>query len=143
MKIYPFRFVSVFLLVLVGFLPSSGQDFTYTPINPAFGGNTFNYNWLLSSAQAQNGTTDPNLEDRSSVFDIDPLEDFKNSLNRQILSQLSRQVLGDQFGVEGLQVGTFTVGDFTIDVTPSNGGVVITIIDLNTGGTSVIEVPNL
>ena len=30
------------------------SELVYCPINPAFGGNPLNYQWLLSSAQAQN-----------------------------------------------------------------------------------------
>jgi curli production assembly/transport component CsgF len=33
---------------------SLAQDFVYTPINPAFGGNPYNFNWLLGQAEAQN-----------------------------------------------------------------------------------------
>ena len=39
--------------MLAGYV-SVGQQLTYEPINPAFGGDTFNYQWLLSSANAQN-----------------------------------------------------------------------------------------
>lgn len=143
MKIYPFRLLCILVVCLLYSTAATAQDFVYTPVNPAFGGNTFNYNWLLSSATAQNGTTDPDAADRTSIFDRDPLEEFRNSLNRQILSQLSRNVLGDQFTDGQIAVGTFTVGDFTIDVVPSGDGVVITIIDLSTGGQSTIEVPNI
>lgn len=143
MKIYPFRLLCILVVCLLYSMAATAQDFVYTPVNPAFGGNTFNYNWLLSSATAQNGTTDPNAADRTSIFDRDPLEEFRNSLNRQILNQLSRNVLGDQFTDGQIAVGTFTVGDFTIDVVPSGDGVVITIIDLSTGGQSTIEVPNI
>ena len=47
------KIVCSLTLVLMG---SQGwaQDFVYKPVNPAFGGDTFNYNWLLSSANAQN-----------------------------------------------------------------------------------------
>lgn len=132
-------------LLLLGILffsfLSYGQDFSYTPKNPAFGGSYFNYNWMLSSAQAQNSHTDPNAVSRDNSRD--PLEDFQNSLNRQLLSQISRRVLGDQFGEDGLEEGTFTVGDFTIDISESLNGILITIIDLTTGNQSVIEVPNL
>lgn len=143
MKIYPFRLLCILVVCLLYSTAATAQDFVYTPVNPAFGGNTFNYNWLLSSATAQNGTTDPDAADRTSIFDRDPLEEFRNSLNRQILNQLSRNVLGDQFTDGQIAVGTFTVGDFTIDVVPSGDGVVITIIDLSTGGQSTIEVPNI
>ena len=120
------------------------QDFVYTPTNPAFGGSYFNYSWLLNSAQVQNSTTDPNSTDRTSAANRDPLEDFKTSLNRQILNQLSRSLVQDQFGTGSeFQTGTYTIGDYTIDITDSLNGVLITIIDLTTGNRSVIEVPNL
>ena len=34
-----------------------GQDLKYKPINPAFGGESYNYTWLLSQAQAQKSGT--------------------------------------------------------------------------------------
>ena len=39
-----------FLLLSLG---AQAQAFVYTPRNPAFGGNTFNYQWMLSGAAAQ------------------------------------------------------------------------------------------
>ena len=47
--------------MLAGYV-SMGQQLTYEPINPAFGGDTFNYNWLISSANAQNGFTQARTE---------------------------------------------------------------------------------
>ena len=47
----------LFLLLVV--FQVKAQDFVYTPKNPAFGGNTFNYQWLLSSAQAQDTYKSP------------------------------------------------------------------------------------
>ncbi len=48
------------LLVLTAGLPKlRAQGLTYRPNNPAFGGNTFNYQWMLSSAQAQDTHKDP------------------------------------------------------------------------------------
>ena len=35
------------------------QDLVYKPKNPAFGGDTFNYQWMLSSAESQNFYKDP------------------------------------------------------------------------------------
>lgn len=119
----------------------SAQDFVYKAKNPAFGGDTFNYNWLLSSATAQNSTQAEETDEIGSNQNS-TLDDFQNSLNRQILSQLSRQLVSDNLGNQGLQPGTFTAGNFTIDVVETLNGVVITIIDLTTGGQSVIEVPN-
>ena len=36
----------------------NAQDLVYKPKNPAFGGDTFNYQWLLSSAESQNKLKD-------------------------------------------------------------------------------------
>jgi len=41
------------ILMIVSFFVAGktyGQQFVYTPINPAFGGNPYNYSWMLSSA---------------------------------------------------------------------------------------------
>ena len=59
---------------------SMGQDLVYRPINPAFGGDTFNYQWLLSSAEAQNKFT----EDESVGNEQSDLERFTESLNNQL-----------------------------------------------------------
>ena len=47
------------LLAPVALNQLRAQGLTYRPNNPAFGGNTFNYQWLLSSAQAQDTHKDP------------------------------------------------------------------------------------
>jgi len=121
----------------------SAQDFTYEPKNPAFGGNYLNYSWLLNSANAQNGLTDPNV-DASSRFSSpnrSSLDNFTESLNRQLLSQISRQLITTQFGEFGLEEGTYNLGDFQVDVTPGTDGLNVTIIDFANGGQTQITVP--
>lgn len=115
------------------------QDFKYQAVNPAFGGDTFNYNWLLSQAQAQNDySEDPNAD----PFNRDPLADFQNDLNRQILSQLSRSLVGDLFGEDGsLNEGTYEIGDYQIEIINGLDGVNIGIYDTSTGGTTTVTVP--
>ncbi|MCB0637051.1 MAG: curli assembly protein CsgF [Lewinella sp.] len=119
--------------------PIVGQDLVYQPVNPAFGGNSLNYGWLLNAANAQNGFTDPN----EAGEEEDQLTQFSESLNRQLLSQLSRNILGDQFGEAGLTEGTYQFGDFQIDIAPGLDGLVITINDLGTGGHTAITIPYL
>ena len=115
------------------------QDLKYKAINPAFGGDTFNYNWLLSQAQAQNDySEDPNAD----PFALDPLGEFQNDLNRQILSQLSRSLVGDLFSEDGsLNEGTFEIGNYQIEVINGLDGVNIGIFDTETGGTTTVTVP--
>ncbi len=126
------------ILTLMAFSFCQAQDMVYKPKNPAFGGDTFNYNWLLSSAQAQNLIEDPDLLERTQGSTLD---DFAESLNRQLLSQLSRQLVTTQFGEEGLETGNYTIGDFQVDVANSLEGLVITILDSAAGEQTQVIIP--
>lgn len=117
-----------------------GQDLVYKPKNPAFGGDTFNYNWLLSSAQSQDLTVDTRPKNTFGTSN-NPLEDFKQSLNRQLLSQLSREIVATQFGENGLQQGSYAIGDYQIDVTPGAEGIIITILDSALGEQTQVIIP--
>lgn len=115
------------------------QQMTYKPINPAFGGDTFNYQWLLNSANAQNSFTDPNAG--TGRDDGSALDQFSENLNRQLLGQISRVLLGAQFD-EGLQPGSFNFGSLALEIYDSAEGLVIEILDTNTGEQTQIIVPN-
>ncbi len=127
--------VSFLLFFVASF--SFGQQLTYKPVNPNFGGNTFNYAWLLSSAEAQNSFTDPDEEqdDKSGI------DEFSENLNRQLLGQISRTLLNAKLG-DGLQEGSFVFGDLAIEIIESSEGLVINILDINTGEQTQIIVPN-
>ena len=132
-------FFFAFLCLLT--ITIQAQDFVYTPKNPAFGGQSFNYQWMLSAAQAQDTTKDPDATERSSFrTDRNSLDSFTESLNRQLLSRLSRQLLTDQFGELGLEEGTFQIGDFQIDISQDLDGMIIRIFD-GQGGETQITVP--
>lgn len=129
-------------LLLFILLPLSGllaQDFVYQPVNPAFGGNPYNYQWLMSSANAQNKITEK--QDDSHNYWDDPLEDFENTLNRQILDQLSRKIIGDQFGEGTLEQGDYQIGNYQIEIGESADGINIHILDSSTGGQTSITIP--
>lgn len=115
----------------------SAQDFVYTPKNPAFGGDTFNYNWLLSSAQSQNLLEDPDAGTNGKST----LETFTESLERQLLSNLSRQLAGSQFGENNLDDGIYQIGDFSLDVISTLDGLSITISDSSAGEQTQIIIP--
>lgn len=126
--------IVLFGIVSIGF----SQDFVYQPVNPAFGGDPFNYQWMLSSASEQN---DHKEESTYSSYEQDPLADFENSLNRQILSQLSRKLVDNIFGEGDLQDGTFEIGGFQIDIASGSDGVTVKIFDAVDGGETVIVIP--
>lgn len=128
--------LSLFFFGLLSFC--AAQDLVYKPKNPAFGGDTFNYNWLLSSAQVQDLLEDPDAIDRTQRSAVD---DFSESLNRQLLSQLSRQLITNQFGEDGLEDGNYTFGNFQVDVTTTIEGLVINILDTGLGEQTQVIVP--
>jgi len=134
------KYYILFITLLSFQFSSSAQALIYRPINPSFGGDTFNYNWLLSSAQVQDKTKDPTIAKTGISKEASALEDFTTGLNRQLLSTLSRQLFSNQFGEDGIKEGTYQYGDFVVDVSPGSEGLVVKITD-GKGGETAITVP--
>ena len=133
------RSLGIVTLLLTSHLVRA-QDFVYEPKNPAFGGgNTFNYSWLLSSAQAQNTIPDPAAAASASQ---DPLASFTSSLNQQVLAQLSSRLISSQFGQGAIKPGSYTVGNYQIQITPGPGGISVQVTDITTGNQTTITIPN-
>ncbi len=129
------------LIMLLFFGAASyAQQFSYKPTNPAFGGDTFNYQWMLSSATAQNKLTAP-ANQRTQESE---LKKFGDNINRQLLSQISRVLLQQQLGGLGnfTQEGTFTYGTLNLEIFQSDEGLVINILDTTTGEETQVIVPN-
>ena len=134
-------FETLFILCFFVTGKTYSQDFVYTPKNPAFGGNPYNYSWLMSSAQAQNELKTTSSSSASSSYNSDPLQSFTESLNQQILSQLSRQIVAKQFGENALSAGTYVLGDYQIDITNQSAGLNISILDNKSGSSTTVTVP--
>lgn len=114
------------------------QTITYKPISPFFGGNNpFAYQQILASANAQNDFQESNgdLDQQSD------LDNFTESLNRQLLNSLSNDLFQEQFGDEGLTEGTFVFGSLAVEVTPTNGGLLVNILNTETGEQTQIIIP--
>ena len=128
-----------YLLLLLFSASAMASELIYTPVSPSFGGFASNGTILLNQANAQNDFKDPDA--------IDPFEraagidNFKETLNRLILSQLASKIVTDTFG-SGAASGTYTTSEYQIDVNTDDPLLtVITITELATGSTSVIEIP--
>ncbi len=134
--------IPVFLLLMI-FMgnKSFAQQFVYTPINPNFGGNYFNGSWMLAEAQAQNGKTAPSSSSAYNPYSSDPLKNFQQSLNQQILSQLSQKIITSAFGESALTKGHYQLGNYIIDINPSSDGLHVNIQDNSNGGQTTIVVP--
>jgi curli production assembly/transport component CsgF len=129
----------IFLALCLNIPSLSAQELVYRPLNPAFGGNPGNYGWLLNSANTQN----LHEATRESGFQRDPLADFQNSLQRQVLSQLTRDIVRREFGEgEALEEQRFEFGEFNIEVLPGSNGVSIRIFNVLTGDETSVTIPN-
>jgi curli production assembly/transport component CsgF len=129
------------LALLLAGQKAQAQDFVYEPKNPAFGGgNTFNYSWLLSSAQAQNTIADPATT--ATTTTQDPLAAFTANLNQQVLAQLSSRLIASQFGQGAIKPGNYTVGNYQIQITPGASGIGVQVTDVSTGNQTTITIPN-
>lgn len=117
----------------------TAQELVYKPINPAFGGDTFNYQWLLSSAEAQNTFEE---ESDFSFGDQSELDSFTESLNRQLLNKITSDLFQEQFGDGDIQPGTYMFGSLVLEISPTSEGLLINILDTQTGDQTQIIIPN-
>ncbi|NQY28876.1 MAG: curli assembly protein CsgF [Flavobacteriaceae bacterium] len=131
------------IIFFLFFLASSSwvilaQEFVYKPVNPAFGGEVFNYQWLLSSAEAQNF-----YEEVEEDVELTDLQEFNQNLNRQLLNRINQALLNSQVNIEdGLQPGVYNFGSLNVQVYQSTGGLVVEVLDINTGEQTQIIIPN-
>lgn len=131
--------ISIIAFLFMSPLFMTAQELVYKPVNPAFGGDTFNYQWLLNSANAQN-----TFEEKSdfSFGDESDLDNFTNSLNRQLLNKLTSDLFREQFGDGDLQPGTYMFGSLVLEISPTADGLLINILDTQTGDQTQIIIPN-
>ena len=116
------------------------QDFVYKARNPNFGGDSFNYQWLLSSADSQNLYKDPEEQNLNRL--ASGQDKFKDNLSNQLLSQISRSLVQQQLGgSSGLNPGVYTLGNLSVEIFNSNLGLVINILDILTGEQSQVIIP--
>lgn len=136
------RIVGALAAMLFGMLlasPASAQELVYTPINPSFGGDSFNSSHLLGIANAQNDYKDPRAVDAgSSQSDL-----FLRQLQSRLLSALASQVSDAIFGENPQDSGRIVFGDQIIEFTRGLESVRIIITDTLTGGVTEIEIPLL
>ncbi|WP_372752080.1 curli assembly protein CsgF [Labilibaculum sp.] len=133
----------VFITLLLSFvlpIESQAQDFVYKPINSSFGGEQYNYNWLLSSATNQNRLEDPSSDD---ALDSDALDDFQDNLNRQILNQLSSQLVNSIFGDDSsIGAGSYNLGSYQVDISEDASGITVNVQDITTGDYTNVVIPS-
>ena len=131
----------IFALFSLSATGAAAQDLRYTPINPAFGGNTFNGATLLNEANAQNKFKDPDA--LAAAKDQSTGQQFVRQLESQLYSGLATQVSAAIFGKNASPSGTIKFGDQTVTYNRGLDTVTLTIVDATTGTTTVIQIPVL
>ena len=109
-------------------LPASvaqAGDVKYRPINPNFGGNPFNGDYLLNQARLQN----QHEEDAE-----DPLERFDRDLTRRLLNRAASEIEDRLFGENPEDSGTIPLGDLQIEFERIGASIFLKVVDLVTGG---------
>ena len=120
-------------------LTASAQELVYTPVNPSFGGDSFNSAHLLGIANAQNDYTDPDKAPSGNS----QVDQFLRQLQSRLLSSLAAQVNDAIFGENPQESGTITFGDQTITFVRLVDSVSLTITDNTTGAITEISIPLL
>ncbi len=129
--------VSLAFMLVLGFGTAQATELVFQFTNPSFGGNPLMGSFLMNKANAQNDKKAPSRP----VVERNPLDDFSENLERQVLNRLSRDIVDRVFGDEGIEEGSFQVGGFLIDVIEDLDQVTLNIIDVNTGNETSITLP--
>jgi curli production assembly/transport component CsgF len=118
------------LLLLLASAWVNATELVYTPINPSFGGNPLNGNFLLQKAQSQNGFS----EERPTLSFVDK---FQEALERNIINSLTRRIADGE-----LVDGIYNTGEFLVEIsTGTDGSVIVNITNLDTGEVTIITIP--
>ncbi len=114
------------------------QNFTFQFKNPGFGGNPNNFHYFMQTAEAQK----KDFGDETDRFRRDPLRDFQQTMQRQLLSQISRNLVrGELEGIDLSSEGFYNLGDFSIEVIDGLDNITVEIIDQLSGERTQIEIP--
>lgn len=119
---------------------AGASDIVYVPVNPNFGGSPSNGPGLLASASATNKHQAG--IGGSSPLNQTPLEQFNQTLERMMLSQLASAATSKLMGSDGkLLPGTFSTENFIITVTDLGGGLLrVTTTDKSGDAVTSFEV---
>lgn len=138
----------IIIIHAVFIFSATATELVYTPINPSFGGNPLNGNFLLGKAQSQN-------KHKAPVNRKTYAERFQESLERAYINKLVREITDLSFNetcdpstdancqpsLFG-EDSTFVSGDYEIQVLTSNtDSITVQITHLGSGEVTIIEVP--
>lgn len=129
--------------VLAGFISfalcgPAAADLLYKPVNPSFGGDSFNSNHLQGLAASQKS-----FEEESGSSRQTPTERFLSMLQSRLYSSLASQVADAIFGENAKPNGTIVFDDQRISFVNTGTEIQLVVTDFTTGNVTNITVPTL
>lgn len=107
-------------------------ELVYAPVNPSFGGNPLNGNFLLQKAQSQNAH-------KADSPGLSFVEKFQDALERNIINSLTRRIADGE-----LVEGVYNTGEFLVEVNSgTDGSVIVNITNVETGEVTIITIPSI
>ncbi len=132
------RFALVVLYVLLiataTTVTANASELRYKPINPSFGGDSFNANHLMSLANAQNDFDPPEEPD-------DLLKNFERTITSSLISRISFEISERILGENAQESGQFQLGSTLLSFQTVGNNVEITIFNGINGESTTITVP--
>ena len=132
------------VLITVGSLTgqAAATELIYYPRNPSFGGNPAYGHVLLNSALATKTHTDPGLDLDEGIEEKTPLEQFNETLERQVVNRLTTAATSKIIGPNGnLIPGNLETDNFVINIADMGNGMLnVTTTDKLTGATTAFMV---
>lgn len=121
---------------------ANAQQIIYTPVNPAFGGSSFNYTYLQGTADAQNQFK--NKPKTLSTTGIDYTKQFIQMLETRLYSTLAQRVsdilTGDN--CKTTCSGEITLGDQKVAYSNDGTQTILQLTDA-TGKVTTISIPTI
>lgn len=118
------------------------SELIYYPRNPSFGGNPAYGHVFLNSALATKTHTDPGLDDQTGIEQKTPLEQFNETLERQVVNRLTTAATSKIIGPNGQLIpGNLETDNFIINIADiGNGMLNVTTTDKVTGASTTFMV---
>lgn len=132
-------FIFAWLCLLV-VTQAGSQDIVFKPVNPSFGGNSFNSSHLLATAEAQKKKEEKKTPARATQSNSDR---FIRLLESRLYSSLATAVSEAIFGDGAQPNGTIKFDDQEVSFVNAGGQITLTITDFSTGQVTNITVPTL
>ncbi|MGI9393895.1 MAG: curli assembly protein CsgF [Boseongicola sp.] len=121
----------------------SHADITYKPINPSFGGSSFNSAHLLGLANAQNVHKRKAAEAAAAQRRTSSTNRFLQLLQSRLYSSLAGQVSEAIFGENAQAEGRVKFQDQEVSWSNNGTEIVLVVNDLASGQISEIVIPTL